>query len=144
MVIVLVSCMPGWGPALVQKLLSLRSAMSIQSLRRNIRSLMTGGFLRTIRSLMTGGFFQCKHPRAAPKHVIEALEVVQYSDGTFCDDPNACCAICLGDFEQGDELRRLPCHHQQFHAACVDHWLSKAGRCPLCLASVLEMTDTKE
>eukprot|EP00746_Dinoflagellata_sp_MGD_P166404 gnl/MRDRNA2_/MRDRNA2_96257_c0_seq1.p1 gnl/MRDRNA2_/MRDRNA2_96257_c0~~gnl/MRDRNA2_/MRDRNA2_96257_c0_seq1.p1 ORF type:complete len:475 (+),score=102.83 gnl/MRDRNA2_/MRDRNA2_96257_c0_seq1:103-1527(+) len=82
------------------------------------------------------GFFKNDGPKAAPKEVIEKLELVQWDNEMFADDSNACCAICLGDFEDGDQLRRLPCGHQQFHAACVDHWLSKAGRCPLCVADI--------
>jgi len=82
------------------------------------------------------GFFKNNGPKAAPKHVIEKLDLVTYKRDLFRDDPSACCAICLGDFEDGDELRRLPCQHQQFHRSCVDHWLAKAGRCPLCIADI--------
>lgn len=87
------------------------------------------------------GFLRSNRPKAAPKHVIEKLDLVQWTPEIFADEPNACCAICLGEFEEGDQLRRLPCQHQQFHAACVDHWLSKAGRCPLCVSDVI---DSKE
>jgi hypothetical protein len=83
------------------------------------------------------GFLKNDGPKAAPKEVIEKLEMVEWDNEMFADDSNACCAICLGDFEEGDQLRRLPCGHQQFHAACVDHWLSKAGRCPLCVADIV-------
>jgi len=90
------------------------------------------------------GIFLSEGPKAAPKSVIDALEVVHYTAEMFSDDENPCCAICLGEFEEGDELRRLPCQHDQFHAACVDHWLSKAGRCPLCVADVTQPMVTKQ
>jgi hypothetical protein len=86
------------------------------------------------------GLFLSEGVKAAPKHVIDALEMVQYTNEMFSDDPNACCAICLEDFEEGDQLRRLPCQHHQFHAACLEHWLAKAGRCPLCVADITKST----
>eukprot|EP00312_Isochrysidales_sp_CCMP1244_P020722 CAMPEP_0202786374 /NCGR_PEP_ID=MMETSP1388-20130828/70072_1 /ASSEMBLY_ACC=CAM_ASM_000864 /TAXON_ID=37098 /ORGANISM="Isochrysis sp, Strain CCMP1244" /LENGTH=241 /DNA_ID=CAMNT_0049455929 /DNA_START=21 /DNA_END=743 /DNA_ORIENTATION=+ len=44
------------------------------------------------------------------------------------------CAICLGDFEPGEELRILPCVHL-YHRACIDEWIRRKGlaaKCPLC------------
>jgi len=69
--------------------------------------------------------------------VIATLELVPYTEGIFgSDDQDACCAICLCDFDEGDELRKLPCDHKQFHAECVDRWLAKVGRCPLCVGDI--------
>lgn len=67
---------------------------------------------------------------------IDALELVPYTAGVFGDDQDACCAICLSEFDVGDKLRKLPCDHKQFHAGCVDRWLAKAGRCPLCVGDI--------
>lgn len=42
------------------------------------------------------------------------------------------CPICIVDFEQGDDLRVLPCNHS-FHSGCVDPWLlDLSTACPLC------------
>lgn len=41
------------------------------------------------------------------------------------------CSICTDDFEQGQDIRVLPCNHK-FHPACVDPWLlNVSGTCPL-------------
>jgi len=32
------------------------------------------------------------------------------------------CVICLANFQDGDQLRVLPCGHN-FHVGCIDHWL---------------------
>ncbi|KAG0800872.1 hypothetical protein G6F22_001805 [Rhizopus arrhizus] len=54
----------------------------------------------------------------------------------------ACCAICLEDYFQGEMLRLLPCHHG-YHAKCVDAWLlTKKGFCPICRRHVVMKFDT--
>lgn len=32
------------------------------------------------------------------------------------------CQICFGDYDDGDQLRMLPCFHD-YHVACIDRWL---------------------
>ncbi|MCO5586177.1 hypothetical protein L7F22_040116 [Adiantum nelumboides] len=41
------------------------------------------------------------------------------------------CCICLSTYEDGVELRELPCGHH-FHCGCVDRWLHMNSTCPLC------------
>lgn len=42
------------------------------------------------------------------------------------------CAVCLGEFEEGEELRTLPeCMHS-FHVPCIDMWLYSHPNCPVC------------
>mmetsp|Transcript_30268 Transcript_30268/g.64413 ORF Transcript_30268/g.64413 Transcript_30268/m.64413 type:complete len:561 (+) Transcript_30268:83-1765(+) len=41
------------------------------------------------------------------------------------------CGVCLGEFEDGDELRLLPCGHR-FHRDCIDQWLLQSSTvCPV-------------
>lgn len=47
------------------------------------------------------------------------------------------CAVCLGEFNEGDEVRVLPeCGHI-FHVLCIDKWLYSHTNCPLCRAETL-------
>ncbi|PNX89191.1 RING-H2 finger protein ATL52-like, partial [Trifolium pratense] len=51
------------------------------------------------------------------------------------DDEDGTCVVCLGDFEEGEELRTMPeCLHS-FHVPCIDMWLHSHSSCPICRAS---------
>ncbi|AES95549.1 putative transcription factor C2H2 family [Medicago truncatula] len=51
------------------------------------------------------------------------------------DDEGGTCAVCLGDFEEGEELRTMPeCLHS-FHVKCIDMWLHSHLNCPVCRSS---------
>lgn len=50
------------------------------------------------------------------------------------DDP--VCAVCLDDFEHGQQVRRLACSHL-YHRTCIDPWLQTSSNCcPLCKREV--------
>ena len=48
------------------------------------------------------------------------------------------CTICLGDYEDDEQLRLLPCGHC-FHAECVDAWLQINRICPMCKVDVYDL-----
>lgn len=66
-----------------------------------------------------------------PTHTYHRKKV----DGSVvsCDgDEGGTCAVCLGEFEEGEELRKFPeCMHC-FHVACIDTWLCSHSSCPVC------------
>jgi hypothetical protein len=41
------------------------------------------------------------------------------------------CRVCLCDYEEGDELRTLPCFHK-YHKDCIDRWIVRDKKCPIC------------
>ena len=41
------------------------------------------------------------------------------------------CSICLGEYEEGEQLAKLPCAHI-YHDECINSWCSNHIRCPLC------------
>ncbi|XP_029158212.1 uncharacterized protein LOC114930568 [Nylanderia fulva] len=45
------------------------------------------------------------------------------------------CTICLSEFEDCENVRRLPCMHL-FHIDCVDRWLCTNKRCPICRVDI--------
>ncbi|XP_032676346.1 uncharacterized protein LOC116846522 isoform X2 [Odontomachus brunneus] len=51
------------------------------------------------------------------------------------DDATEKCTICLCEFEDCENVRRLPCMHL-FHIDCVDQWLCTNKRCPICRVDI--------
>jgi Ring finger domain len=51
------------------------------------------------------------------------------------------CPICIVDFEDGDDVRILPCEGKHvFHQACVDPWLLElSSSCPICRHGTLAL-----
>ncbi|XP_021767328.1 E3 ubiquitin-protein ligase At1g63170-like [Chenopodium quinoa] len=52
-------------------------------------------------------------------------------------EEDAECVICLTSYEDGSELRELPCRHH-FHCTCIDKWLHINATCPLCKYNILK------
>jgi E3 ubiquitin-protein ligase ATL6/9/15/31/42/55 len=42
------------------------------------------------------------------------------------------CAICLNSWEAKDDVRVLKACQHVFHAKCVDGWLWRHQKCPMC------------
>ena len=51
------------------------------------------------------------------------------------------CPICIVDFEEGDDIRVLPCEGKHcFHQNCVDPWLLElSSSCPICRHGMLTL-----
>ncbi|KAL6980019.1 hypothetical protein U1Q18_021670 [Sarracenia purpurea var. burkii] len=73
----------------------------------------------------------------APNEIVEALPVKLYSRSRkHLSEEAAQCYICLVEYEEGESVRILPCHHE-FHRICVDKWLKEIHRvCPLCRGDI--------
>ncbi|KAL3106279.1 hypothetical protein niasHT_013822 [Heterodera trifolii] len=50
------------------------------------------------------------------------------------EQPAESCAICLGNYEQGESVITLPCAEgkHEFHAECIKAWFKQSNTCPLC------------
>lgn len=47
------------------------------------------------------------------------------------------CPLCLGEYELGEQVMRLPCLHQA-HEECLSKWLERSPQCPVCKLDVQE------
>ncbi|KAJ8754317.1 hypothetical protein K2173_002768 [Erythroxylum novogranatense] len=75
----------------------------------------------------------------APNEVVESLPLKLYLKSQSQKHQNeeaAQCYICLVEYDEGDCMRVLPCHHE-FHRTCIDKWLKEIHRvCPLCRGDI--------
>ncbi|KVI03127.1 E3 ubiquitin-protein ligase RING1-like [Cynara cardunculus var. scolymus] len=70
--------------------------------------------------------------------VIDSLGVSVYKKGHGFI--NSDCAVCLGEFQDEENLRILPQCNHAFHVFCIDTWLRSHKNCPVCRASVTNNT----
>mmetsp|Transcript_22425 Transcript_22425/g.34692 ORF Transcript_22425/g.34692 Transcript_22425/m.34692 type:complete len:92 (-) Transcript_22425:31-306(-) len=54
------------------------------------------------------------------------------------DTKESGCSICFDEFESGQRLKVVKKCEHEYHSVCLDEWLSKEKRCPMCNESVLE------
>lgn len=54
---------------------------------------------------------------------------IKDSDEVGCSDSTCC--ICLNELDKGDTCSRTCCKHV-FHKECLDGWMRREQRCPLC------------
>uniref|UniRef100_A0ACD5T9W1 Uncharacterized protein n=1 Tax=Avena sativa TaxID=4498 RepID=A0ACD5T9W1_AVESA len=74
------------------------------------------------------------------RRAMRSLPVEVYGCGEVIDDV---CAICLGEFVDGEKVRVLPRCGHGFHVRCVDAWLVSHGACPTCRRPVIEGVPAK-
>ena len=65
--------------------------------------------------------------------IVEELPIAKYT----CIPPAIeSCSICLEQFVVGELIKIIECGHE-FHIKCVDPWLVKSLKCPLCRHSLI-------
>ena len=63
---------------------------------------------------------------------MEMMKVRKYDKDMGLVGEDRTCVVCLGEFEEGDELRTLPHCMHSFHVPCIDTWLLSHMNCPMC------------
>lgn len=81
-------------------------------------------------------------PSVSALLIREILPVIKFSD--LVDPPDSC-AVCLYEFENQDDIRRLTNCRHIFHRCCLDRWMGYDQQtCPLCRTPFIpeEMQET--
>ncbi|KAL5569112.1 hypothetical protein UlMin_025687 [Ulmus minor] len=73
-------------------------------------------------------------PSSVEASVAELLPSHKYQKDMNLVGEDAVCAVCLSEFEEGEELRTLPGCSHSFHVPCIDMWLYSHSSCPICRA----------
>uniref|UniRef100_A0A0D9V790 RING-type domain-containing protein n=1 Tax=Leersia perrieri TaxID=77586 RepID=A0A0D9V790_9ORYZ len=80
------------------------------------------------------GAFAAAAAGGLKKRALRSIPVEVYDGGAAAAEV---CAICLGEFADGEKVRVLPRCGHGFHVRCVDTWLVSHDSCPTCRGSVL-------
>jgi hypothetical protein len=79
-------------------------------------------------------------PREGPVTVVRIARVVAAADIPTYEQRDAGasdCAVCFGEVEKGEMVRRLPAYLHMFHQHCIDQWLNNGhSTCPVCRSDV--------
>ncbi|XP_019151659.1 PREDICTED: probable E3 ubiquitin-protein ligase RHA4A [Ipomoea nil] len=68
------------------------------------------------------------------------LPVIVFGEDSAMKESQCCCCICLGEFEEKEELHQLPPCTHIFHTQCITHWLRSNSTCPMCRSPVVVVT----
>lgn len=72
------------------------------------------------------------YPAPSAALIREFLPVVEF-EAAAAGDGTESCAVCLYEFEAGEEIRWLANCKHIFHRGCVDRWMDHDQKtCPLC------------
>ncbi|CAI5960439.1 unnamed protein product [Closterium sp. NIES-65] len=67
--------------------------------------------------------------------IVQALPTVTFSREKLregCCESFRECAVCLGEYEDGECIKTLPSCGHRFHATCIDIWFCAHTTCPIC------------
>ena len=78
--------------------------------------------------------------RGLGSSTVFSLPVAQFKKIEGQSQMNTDCAVCLGEFEEGELLKHLPNCSHAFHIPCIDTWFESHSNCPICRSHVCGLT----
>ncbi|GJN19447.1 hypothetical protein PR202_gb06726 [Eleusine coracana subsp. coracana] len=91
----------------------------------------------TTRDEVSHGIWRPEPPPATVRVEMQAALAAGRVPSYEHREDAADCAVCLGDVEKGETVRRMPACRHVFHRECIDVWLHAHATCPVCRRAVL-------
>ncbi|GJN28469.1 hypothetical protein PR202_gb16597 [Eleusine coracana subsp. coracana] len=119
-------------------------ALALNSLLRCARHCLAAAPAAATTTTITTVVVAAAAVSGLDKTELRKIPVVEYETskdggggGVHDDDTSTECAICLGEFVDGEKVRLLPRCRHGFHVGCIDAWLAAHSSCPICRNSLL-------
>jgi hypothetical protein len=90
-------------------------------------------FSTVLRTLVILAYYFLSVTRKPNRRLIKYSKAK--SETQLCGSSCTSCAVCYGDFTEGQELEIFACRHA-FCSSCASSWLQVRRVCPMCLRSV--------
>ncbi|OWM89325.1 putative RING-H2 finger protein ATL53 [Punica granatum] len=87
------------------------------------------------------------HSRGLDDSTVQSLPIIRFlkdEKEKYSILKNTDCAVCLGEFEDGEQLKFLPKCSHSFHVSCINMWFMSHSNCPLCRTHVFELSMSDE
>jgi len=75
-----------------------------------------------------------KVSRGFTKHQIDSIPIEKFIQTSPSNQKT--CSVCHDDFQNNEKVKKLNCNHF-YHNNCIDQWLAKEKKCPLCMTDVV-------
>lgn len=98
------------------------------------------GLLPKYKFKSIGGSEKISGEKSGPFGGVMTLSTGESSSERVLSAEDAECCICLSTYDDGVELRELPCSHH-FHCTCIDKWLRINATCPLCKYNIIKSSN---
>jgi len=112
---------------------SFNQTQGSENLPANLQSVIDGYRPATYEDLLALGELLQPVNRGASTEQIDQLPTRKFEQektNNSKEKESNKCNICLCEFEDGEDLRTLPCTHT-FHKDCIDKWLKMNKVCPI-------------